>query len=719
MKFGEVAALCLCLCVTSCLTFDLTILHTNDVHARVEQATGGGGSCGDTDALAGKCYGGVARRLTKIREIRETESNVLLLDGGDQFQGTLWFYFYSGLVTAQFMNKMQYDAMAFGNHEFDRKVEGLIPFLRAINFTMVSCNIDATRQPEMQALFQPSVVLEVGGERVGVIGYTTPNTTFLVSAGLNLVFSDEVSAISAEVRNLQAQGVNKFIALGHSGIEADITIAKQVPGLDVVVGGHSNTFLYKGTPPEDDPKYGEYPLTVQSEVLVVQDYFFGKYLGYLQLSFDDSGEVTSFGGNPILLDASVPQDNETLTEVLSLKDEMANLTNQEAGRTHVFLEGRREVCRRRECNLGNVITDAMVRQNLKNPDEAKWADVSMAVWNAGGIRAPIPFRPPDGIISTADVLTVLPFQNTIDIIVISGDILFEMFEHSVSSMPSAGRFLQVSGILVTYDISQPVGQRVARLEARCSECAIPQYEPVERGRRYKLLINAFMVGGGDGYSMLAENIPDSDREQIGSLCRPPSELHFQIKSNPIFMVGGGDGYSMLAENIPDSDREQIGYLDSEMLLDYLKDASPITTGLERRITILNGTAPYPTSNPEPSTSPGPASNAPPYSTPLPKESMGWMSVRTLHRQHKAMLVYRALDNSLPPHMRGVFIRYRDEASRSTRQSTLDNLIIPRPQLEVYRRSLRYSGATVWNSLPPHVRAAQSLGTFRSMIRNLD
>ncbi|XP_019644883.1 PREDICTED: 5'-nucleotidase-like [Branchiostoma belcheri] len=580
MKFGEVATLCLCLCVTSCLTFDLTILHTNDVHARVEQATGGGGSCGDTDALAGRCYGGVARRLTKIREIRETESNVLLLDGGDQFQGTLWFYFYSGLVTAQFMNKMQYDAMAFGNHEFDRKVEGLIPFLRAINFTMVSCNIDATQQPEMQALFQPSVVLEVGGERVGVIGYTTPNTTFLVSAGLNLVFSDEVSAISAEVQNLQAQGVNKFIALGHSGIEADITIAKQVPGLDVVVGGHSNTFLYKGTPPEDDPKYGEYPLTIQSEVetgrqvLVVQDYFFGKYLGYLQLTFDDAGEVTSFGGNPILLDASVPQDNETLAEVLSLKDEMANLTNQEAGRTHVFLEGRREVCRRRECNLGNVITDAMVRQNLKNPDEAKWADVSMAVWNAGGIRAPIPFRPPDGIISTADVLTVLPFQNTIDIIVISGDILFEMFEHSVSSMPSAGRFLQVSGILVTYDISQPVGQRVARLEARCSECAIPQYEPVERGRRYKLLINAFMVGGGDGYSMLAENIPDSDREQIG-------------------------------------------YLDSEMLLDYLKDASPITTGLERRITILNGTAPYPTSNPEPSTSLGPASNAPPHSTPLP------------------------------------------------------------------------------------------------------
>ncbi|CAH1233390.1 NT5E [Branchiostoma lanceolatum] len=582
MNVVAVATSVLCLLVTSCLTFDLTILHTNDCHARIEQAGGNGGSCGDRDALAGKCFGGVARRLTKIREIRESESNVLLLDAGDQFQGTLWFYYYSGLVTARFMNKMQYDVMAFGNHEFDKKVEGVIPFLRAINFTMVSCNIDASREPELQALFRPSVVLQVGGERVGVIGYTTPNTTFLVSAGLNLVFSDEIAAITAEVQNLQGQGVNKIIALGHSGIDADITIARQVPGLDVVVGGHSNTFLYKGPPPEDDPKYGEYPLAIRSDiddrqVLVVQDYAFGKNLGNLRLTFDDDGEVISYGGNPILLNGSVPQDNETLAEVLELKQEMANLTNQEAGRTHVFLEGRREVCRRQECNLGNVITDAMVRQNLKNPDEAKWADVSMAVWNSGGIRAPIPFRPPDGIITTADVLTVVPFQNTIDIIVISGDILFEMFEHSVSDLPEAGRFLQVSGILVTYDISKPVGQRVVSLEARCSECAIPQYEPVERGRRYKLLINAFMADGGDGYSMLPANVTDADREEIG-------------------------------------------YLDSEMLLDYLADASPITTGLERRITILNGTAPNPTPpnpmTPNPTT-PGPASNAPSLCTQLP------------------------------------------------------------------------------------------------------
>ncbi|XP_066300673.1 snake venom 5'-nucleotidase-like [Branchiostoma lanceolatum] len=110
MKVHVVASL-LCLWVTSCLTFDLTVLHTNDCHARIEQADGNGGSCGDNEAQAGKCFGGVARRLTKIREIRNADENVILLDGGDQFQGTLWFHFYHGLEAARFMNKMQYDAM--------------------------------------------------------------------------------------------------------------------------------------------------------------------------------------------------------------------------------------------------------------------------------------------------------------------------------------------------------------------------------------------------------------------------------------------------------------------------------------------------------------------------------------------------------------------------------------------------------------------------------
>ena len=91
--------------------FNLTILHTNDVHARVEQTNKYGGSCSDKDAKANKCFGGVARRKTVLDEIRSKEQNVLLLDGGDQYQGTLWFNVYKGNEAKIFMNALGYDAM--------------------------------------------------------------------------------------------------------------------------------------------------------------------------------------------------------------------------------------------------------------------------------------------------------------------------------------------------------------------------------------------------------------------------------------------------------------------------------------------------------------------------------------------------------------------------------------------------------------------------------
>ena len=91
--------------------FELTVLHTNDVHARFQQFNKYGSDCSNNDARDGKCFGGVARRFTKVREIRESSENVLLVDAGDQFMGTPWFNVYSGMATAFVMNKLGYDAM--------------------------------------------------------------------------------------------------------------------------------------------------------------------------------------------------------------------------------------------------------------------------------------------------------------------------------------------------------------------------------------------------------------------------------------------------------------------------------------------------------------------------------------------------------------------------------------------------------------------------------
>uniref|UniRef100_A0A8B9L991 5'-nucleotidase n=1 Tax=Astyanax mexicanus TaxID=7994 RepID=A0A8B9L991_ASTMX len=238
----QLLLLCLCACAAD---WELALLHTNDVHARVEETNKDSGKC-----TKPPCFAGVARRFTKIRELRSRETNSLLLDAGDQFQGTVWFNLYKGAEAAHFMNKLGYDAMALGNHEFDNGVDGLIkPFLQDVNCTVLSANIqpDSTLAPTISGSYLAFKIFNFGSEKVGIVGYTSKETPALSLPGPHLIFEDEVTALQREVNKLTTLGVNKIIALGHSGFAVDQEIAKKVRGVDVVIGGHTNTFLYTGT----------------------------------------------------------------------------------------------------------------------------------------------------------------------------------------------------------------------------------------------------------------------------------------------------------------------------------------------------------------------------------------------------------------------------------------------------------------------------------------
>ncbi|XP_041352269.1 snake venom 5'-nucleotidase-like [Gigantopelta aegis] len=532
-----------------CFSFNLTIMHTNDVHDRFEETSKYSGKCRPKDKLAEKCFGGTARMKTEIKKIRSMYPNSILLDAGDQYSGTLWFYKYGGNVTATFMNYLGYDVMAIGNHEFDRRVEGLVPFLEGANFSVVSSNIDATKEPRLRGLFSARHIVSVGGELIGIIGYTTTETQYISQPGPTLTFKPEIDSIRAEVAALEAEGVNKIIALGHAGFSVDKEIARNVRGIDIVVGGHSNTFLYNGDAPSNEKPVGKYPHVVTqadgSRVLCVQDYAYSKYLGFLQVHFDDNGVVTSWSGNPILLDKTVKQDADTLAKLEPYRQGVVNETDQIIGRTQVFLEGRRTVCRITECNIGNLVTDGMLHQNLKHPDSTEWNHVSIAVMNAGGIRSSVQ----QGDISVGDVLSVLPFRNTVDIIELKGIHVLGMFENSVARYSKDadrlfGGFLQVSGIRVTYDIAKPVGKRVVKVKVRCSNCSIPKYEDLDPDTVYKIIMPSFIADGNDFYSVIREN---------------------KIKHH------------------------LLGDVDSDVLVEYIKQRTPIISGLEDRITILDGT----------------------------------------------------------------------------------------------------------------------------------
>ncbi|XP_072264699.1 5'-nucleotidase [Pyxicephalus adspersus] len=511
------ALLCSALC-TLVLPYQITILHTNDVHARVEQTNRDSGKCG----TAQDCYGGVARRFTKIREIRDSHQNVLLLDGGDQYQGTIWFNVYGGMEAAQFMNSLGYDAMALGNHEFDNGLSGLVnPFLTNVNFPILSANIKADSQiaSNISGYYQPYKIFNVGGEQIAIVGYTSKETPVLSDPGPHLTFEDEIEVLQNEVSKILTLGVNKVIALGHSGFEIDKLIAQKVRGVDVVVGGHTNTFLYTGPPPSNDVPVGEYPFIVKSDdgrsVPVVQAYAFGKYLGYLNVTFDAQGNVIHSSGNPILLNSSIPEDPTVLAVVNKLKEQLLSYSTQEIGKTLVFLNGSSLECRFRECNMGNLICDAMISNNIRHPDEISWNHVSLCIMNGGGVRASIDERSSNGSITTEDLLSVLPFGGTFDLIEVKGSTLKKAFEHSVHRYGgSTGEFLQVGGIRVVYNIDKEPGQRVVKLEAMCTKCRVPKYLPVENDQVYKVVLPAFLAEGGDGFSMIKN---ESLRHDSGDL----------------------------------------------------------------------------------------------------------------------------------------------------------------------------------------------------------
>ncbi|KAK0153344.1 5'-nucleotidase [Merluccius polli] len=533
--------LLLCALTSHASSFQLTLLHTNDHHARVEETGRESGRC---RPVAGPCFAGVARRFTKVAEIRRTERHVLLLDAGDQFQGTVWFNHYRGAEAAHFMNTLGYDAMAFGNHEFDNKVEGLLtPFLQQVNCSMLSANIkaDSTLGPQINPYYHPFKVFTLGSEKVAVVGYTTAETPLLSQPGPHLQFLDEVAALRVQVDKLTSMGVNKIIALGHAGFDVDKDIAKRVKGVDVVIGGHSNTFLYTGTAPSSEKPEGTYPYMVRSDdgrdVPVVQAFAFGKYLGNLKVTFDKAGNVIKAAGNPILLDSSIAQDPVVLADVNNWKQNLSHFSTQIVGHTLVYLSGDSD-CRSRECNLGNLICTAMIDNNIKHSDDVQWNHVGLCMINSGAIRTSIDERSENGTISMEDIMLVLPFGGTFDMILVKGSTLKKAFERSVHRYGSKrGEFLQIgvtinerrpafaprrrlyekgvrngkvktlrppAGIHVVYDVSRPVGQRVASLALLCTECRVPRYEPLHPDQEYKVVVTSYIAAGGDGYGMLRD-----------------------------------------------------------------------------------------------------------------------------------------------------------------------------------------------------------------------
>lgn len=473
--------------------FTLNILHINDFHSRFGPITDSDSNCdAETDA-AGECFGGIARLATAVADKRAEldGENVVLLDAGDQFQGSLFYTQYRSEIIAEFANKLGIELMAVGNHEFDDGPEELAKLLEAADFPIISGNTNVENEPLLAGKLEGTHVLEIGGEKIGFVSALAEDTDETSSPGENVEFDDTITSLRTQVDALTAAGVNKIIALTHVGYTQDLEIAANVPGIDVIVGGHSHTLLSN----TEEGAAGGYPTMVNNpegkEVPVVTAYSYGKYLGDLVVTWDDEGNVTSAAGDPILIDASVEPNEEYATRLAELEEPLQELMAEVIGTASDNLEGSREVCRVEECSLGNLLADAIL-------DRVKDQGADIAFQNGGGIRASIDA----GEITMGEVLTVLPFSNTLATVDISGADVIEALENGVSDVENgAGRFSQVAGLKYSYTLSKPVGERVSDVMVRGEGDA---WVPIDEEATYTIVTNNYVRGGGDGFATFAE-----------------------------------------------------------------------------------------------------------------------------------------------------------------------------------------------------------------------
>ena len=469
----------------------LIILHTNDTHARLMPFQE------DDGTLAG----GAAARAALIEKERGRARQTLLLDAGDVFQGTPYFNFFRGVPDYRAMSLMGYDAGALGNHDLD---DGPAAWLRSSSharFEILSANvfvaaesawaegkeavpasdrrgsrwIGGKRVPEtapLRYLTRPYVIRDLGaGRTAALFGLTTSDLTHIVAVGPNggVAVADPISIAERLVPELRKKA-DVVICLSHIGVDSDRELARRVPGIDLIIGGHSHTRL-------------ERPILVSNATpngyhgtAIAQAGYRGEFLGRIALYFDGD-RLARYAGR---LERVRPADGEDPRVAALLKPYADSI---EASMSESIFRSPARIpssgLRDGETPLGNFVTDVI--------RDATGADV--AIINSGGIRAPLPA----GNVTVGDVYSTLPFDNRIVVVSMPGWRLRELLDFSGGRIGKGG-FAQVSG--VSFVIR---GDRASYIRVN--------KKPLESDQTYRVATVDFLYEGGDGYAILAKTGP--------------------------------------------------------------------------------------------------------------------------------------------------------------------------------------------------------------------
>jgi 5'-nucleotidase / UDP-sugar diphosphatase len=474
----------------------LTILHTNDHHGRFWPNSDGE-------------YGLAARKtlIDRIRaEVAAAGGHLLLLDGGDVNTGVPESDLQDAEPDFKGMNLLGYDASAIGNHEFDKPLAVLEKQRQWARFPLLAANI--YNRTSGQRLFEPYRIFERGGYKIAVMGLTTDDTQKMVVQEniVNVEFrkpADEAARLVPELRGLaiKADMVIAATHMGHytdgkRGVNAagDVEMARAVKGLDLIVGGHSqdpvcmsaenkrNDAYVPGQPCAPDRQNGAW---------IVQAHEWGKYVGRADFAID-AGKVELLkyqllpvnlkqrisGQPPKLYSEAIAEDTAVRDFLKPFQDNGAARLTLQVGETVGIFDGERNRVRSQPTNLGVMIARSML--------ERTGADLS--IMNAGGVRDSLP----EGRITYRDVLKVQPFGNQISLVRLTGAELLKYLEAVAKMSPGSGAFPQTVGVQMSIEGGILKEAKIGGL-------------PIDARREYRLALNNFTVGGGDGYPKLSDH----------------------------------------------------------------------------------------------------------------------------------------------------------------------------------------------------------------------
>jgi len=440
----------------------------------------------------------VARVHQRQEEIRREDPEAIFLNAGDFYQGTAWYTKLRYGPMVEFGNLLNYTAMGVGNHDFDDQIDGFVPFAEQVEFPLLGSNIESNAGSFVEGThYNKSMVVTVKGRQVGIIGYVTQSSKYNFP-NHEVTFGDEVAAVQREATALREAGVEIIIALGHSGYEVDQILAREVAELDLVVGGHSHTFLYTPTAEQPVPSIespqGDYPTYIIQQggkvVPVVQAYCYTKYLGHLKLRFGASGDlltpVETEGVQhalPELLNSDTVAQSSVVLE--AMKKWEANLTEfqEVVGYNEVVLEEGRPS---EESNLGDVICDAYA---------GAYKDTRIAFTNNGGIRSSLEV----GEVLYDDILYILPFDDPLDLVTMKGKGIRNVLEKASQRINPDdvhqyyGSFgYQVAGLNFEIEVSPDnAGDRVRNLRVKGEDGS---YHDIEEDTIYNVALSRFLAG---------------------------------------------------------------------------------------------------------------------------------------------------------------------------------------------------------------------------------